>query len=80
MFLELFSKYVFPGSHERSSMTCNSQEDCGVNSNQNGIECNYIQGYETNYKVCKCQSGYFLNPFDSTCGMRKVLLESFVCF
>ncbi len=55
-------------------MACNSQDDCGVDADSNGIECNFIQGYENNYKVCKCKSGYFLNPADSTCGIRQVLL------
>jgi hypothetical protein len=78
--LDLFSNYVFPASQDRSSMACNSQDDCGVGSDSNGIECNYIQGYENNYKVCKCKSGYFLNPADSTCGIRQVLLRNFVFF
>ncbi|CAF0941777.1 unnamed protein product [Adineta steineri] len=64
---ELFAKYVFPGAHERSSMTCNSQEDCGADSDSKGIECDTIGGYETDYKVCKCKSGYLLNPTDGTC-------------
>ncbi|UJR14617.1 hypothetical protein I4U23_001611 [Adineta vaga] len=63
---ELFSKYVFPGTHERSSVTCNSQEDCGIDADQKNIECGTTSD-DSRYKVCKCKSGYFLNPADLTC-------------
>lgn len=68
LFAELFSKYVFPGAHERAAFTCNSHEDCGTDAGSSGIECDFISAYETHYKVCKCKAGYLLNPVDSTCG------------
>jgi hypothetical protein len=76
--LVLYSTYVFPGIHERYLYTCNSQQDCGTNADQNGIECDYLNSVERNYKVCKCQKGYFLSPSDSTCGIRKKLLLNFI--
>lgn len=70
--LELFSSYVFPGLHERHSVTCNTHEDCGIDSDKNGIECGFINDFDQAYRVCKCKMGYLLNPSDSTCGTRRI--------
>ncbi|CAF4481714.1 unnamed protein product, partial [Rotaria sp. Silwood2] len=64
----LFSQLVFPGQHERYSRTCITQDDCGSNADQNGIECDFINNNTTdNYKVCKCKPEYFFNPINSIC-------------
>ncbi|CAF1046954.1 unnamed protein product, partial [Adineta ricciae] len=72
---QLFSQYVFPGVHERSSATCNNQEDCGENADEKNIDCGFINNQETRYKVCQCKSGYFLNPIDSTCVINRCSAE-----
>ncbi|CAF3749246.1 unnamed protein product [Rotaria sp. Silwood1] len=64
---ELFSQFIFPGQHERYSRTCNIQEDCGIDSDQNGIECGFINNITDNYRVCKCKPDYYFNPIDSRC-------------
>ncbi|CAF1080374.1 unnamed protein product [Rotaria sordida] len=68
---EYFSQFVFPGLHERYSRTCNRQEDCGSDSDQNGIECDFINNTTDKYRVCKCKPEYFLNPIDGTCVKRQ---------
>jgi hypothetical protein len=80
MILVLFTKYVFPGTHERHLYTCNSNEDCGTNADENGVKCGFIDGIEQNYKVCQCKTGYVFNPIDSTCGIIKILSLTFICF
>lgn len=61
---ESFSKYIFPGIHERNYYTCDIDEDCG---NRLAVKCDYLP-YDSQYKVCQCRDGWLLDPVSRSCG------------
>lgn len=68
--LELYTTFVFPGTHENYLYACNTNNDCGTNGDNNGTICDF-GGIDANYKLCQCNKGYFYNANSGKCGMRK---------
>ncbi|CAF0909261.1 unnamed protein product [Rotaria sordida] len=60
---ESFSKYIFPGIHERQFYSCNTETDCQGKGN---VICDYLNDGSP-YKVCKCKDESLLDPKSQTC-------------
>ncbi|CAF3000410.1 unnamed protein product [Rotaria socialis] len=68
---ESFSNYIFPGLHERHNVSCDVDADCTRdNVNIDTVECTHRTSASSDYKVCVCKHGLFLNPFTQTCESR----------
>ncbi|CAF4221297.1 unnamed protein product, partial [Rotaria magnacalcarata] len=66
---ERFSRYIFPGLHERHNVSCDVDADCTRdNVDINTVECTRRTSATDDYKVCVCKHGLFLNPLTQTCG------------
>ncbi|CAM4776996.1 unnamed protein product [Rotaria magnacalcarata] len=65
---ERFSRYIFPGLHERHNVSCDVDADCTRdNVDINTVECTRRTSATDDYKVCVCKHGLFLNPLTQTC-------------
>jgi len=62
-YLESLSNYVYPGEHELSLYSCNTDDDCG---DEESVICDYFN-INSGYKVCKCQDGALLDPKSQKC-------------
>jgi hypothetical protein len=62
-YLESFSNYVYPGEHEFSLYSCNTNDDCG---DKETVICDYFN-INSGYKVCKCRDGALLDPKTQKC-------------
>ncbi|CAF0925358.1 unnamed protein product [Didymodactylos carnosus] len=56
-----FASFVYPSVSGLLTSACDTNNDCKIPN----TECKFY--LLTNYKLCQCKSGYFLNPKAQTC-------------